>query len=197
MLGGKLAVVCGFGDVGKGAAEALRGQGARVVVTEIDPICALQATMQEGYSVVRLEDVVGPRHRRHRDRRGRRGDGRGHRAVKHNAILGNVGHFDTEIDMAGLRADPRHREERGQAAGPRVDVPGRPLGDRAVQGRLVDLGNATGHPSFVMSNSFANQVLAQIELYTKPGRYPNEVHRLPKHLTRRWRGCTWTPSGRV
>ena len=182
MLGGKLAVVCGFGDVGKGAAEALRGQGARVVVTEIDPICALQATM-EGYTVVRLEDVVetadivvtttG-------------GDdvvmAEDIARMKHNAILGNVGHFDTEIDMAGLARVPGVVKTEIK---PQVHTWTFPDGHAVIvlsEGRLFNLGNATGHPSFVMSNSFTNQVLAQVELYTKPGQYSNDVHRLPKHL---------------
>jgi adenosylhomocysteinase len=182
MLGGKLAVVCGYGDVGKGSAETLRGQGARVVVTEIDPICALQAAM-DGMQVVQLDDVVA------------QGDifitttggtdiitaehlGK----MKHNAIVGNVGHFDDEIDMAGLaklpgiekiEIKPQVHEWRF-ADGHSVIV--------LSEGRLMNLGNATGHPSFVMSNSFTNQAMAQIELWTKPGNYEKQVYVLPKHL---------------
>ncbi|WP_432844918.1 adenosylhomocysteinase [Amycolatopsis sp. CA-161197] len=187
MIGGKLAVVCGYGDVGKGAVEALRGQGARVVVTEIDPICALQAAM-EGLDVVELDDVV------------ERGDifltttgnfgiisAAQMARMKHNAIVANVGHFDNEIDMAGLakvagirklEIKPQVHEWAFPADG------GRPAHSIIVlsEGRLMNLGNATGHPSFVMSNSFANQAIAQIELFTKPGEYPVGVHRLPKLL---------------
>jgi adenosylhomocysteinase len=182
MLAGKLAVVCGFGDVGKGAAEALRGQGARVVVTEIDPICALQAAM-EGYPVVRLDEVV-----RSADVfiTATGGDDIIMAAdlarMKHNAVVGNVGHFDTEIDMAGLARVPGIVKTEIK---PQVHEWTFPDGHAVLvlsEGRLFNLGNATGHPSFVMSNSFANQVLAQIELYTKPGGYANDVHRLPKHL---------------
>ncbi|MFC0435750.1 adenosylhomocysteinase [Kutzneria buriramensis] len=182
MLGGKLAVVCGYGDVGKGAADALRGQGARVVVTEVDPICALQASM-EGLEVVHLDDVV------------HKGDifitTTGNRDIimtehmarmKHNAIVGNVGHFDNEIDMAGLARVPGiHKIE----IKPQVHEWVFPDGHSIIvlsEGRLMNLGNATGHPSFVMSNSFSNQVIAQIELFTKPGDYEREVYRLPKHL---------------
>ncbi|MET7995319.1 adenosylhomocysteinase [Amycolatopsis sp. NPDC005232] len=187
MIGGKLAVVCGYGDVGKGAVEALRGQGARVVVTEIDPICALQAAM-EGLDVVELDDVV------------ERGDifltttgnfgiisAAQMARMKHNAIVANVGHFDNEIDMAGLAKVPgiRKLEIKPQVhewAFPAAE--GRPAHSIIVlsEGRLMNLGNATGHPSFVMSNSFANQAIAQIELFTKPGEYPVGVHRLPKLL---------------
>lgn len=182
MLGGKLAVVCGYGDVGKGAAESLRGQGARVVVTEIDPICALQAAM-DGLQVVRLEDVVAT------------GDifvtttgasdiimAADMAEMKHNAIVANVGHFDTEIDMAGLAKVPGI--ERIQVK-PQVHEWRFPDGHSILvlsEGRLMNLGNATGHPSFVMSSSFTNQMLAQIELFTKPGSYTNQVHLLPKHL---------------
>jgi adenosylhomocysteinase len=182
MLGGKLAVVCGYGDVGKGAVESLRGQGARVVVTEIDPICALQAAM-EGLQVVRLEDVV------------REGDifitttggddiimADDMAKMKHNAIVGNIGHFDTEIDMAGLAAVPGIEKTEIK---PQVHEWRFPDGHSVIvlsEGRLMNLGNATGHPSFVMSNSFTNQVLAQIELFTKPGEYENQVYVLPKHL---------------
>jgi adenosylhomocysteinase len=182
MLGGKLAVVCGYGDVGKGAAESLRGQGARVVVTEIDPICALQAAM-EGLQVVRLEDVVAT------------GDifitttgasdiimAADMARMKHNAIVANVGHFDTEIDLAGLAKVPGI--ERIEVK-PQVHEWRFPDGHSILvlsEGRLMNLGNATGHPSFVMSNSFTNQTMAQIELFTKPGSYANQVYMLPKHL---------------
>jgi adenosylhomocysteinase len=182
MLGGKLAVVCGFGDVGKGAVESLRGQGARVVVTEIDPICALQAAM-EGLSVVRLEDVVreadlfitttGGEDIILADDMAR---------MKHNAIVGNIGHFDTEIDMAGLAAVPGIEKIEIK---PQVHEWRFPDGHSVIvlsEGRLMNLGNATGHPSFVMSNSFSNQAIAQIELFTKPGGYGNQVYVLPKHL---------------
>ncbi len=182
LIGGKLAVVCGFGDVGKGCAESLRGQGARVVVTEVDPICALQAVM-EGFEVVRLDDVVGT------------GDifvtATGNRDIitaahmermKHQAIVGNIGHFDNEIDMAGLAALPGV-----------IKVPIKPQVDKWVfpdghaiivlsEGRLLNLGNATGHPSFVMSCSFTNQTLAQLELYTRAEAYDTKVYVLPKHL---------------
>jgi adenosylhomocysteinase len=182
MLGGKLAVICGYGDVGKGSAESLRGQGARVVVTEIDPICALQAAM-DGFQVATLEDVVetadlfitatgGPDVIRaeHLAR------------MKHNAIVGNVGHFDNEIDMAGLAKLPGVEKITIK---PQVDEWRFADGHSVIvlsEGRLMNLGNATGHPSFVMSNSFTNQTLAQIELFSKPGEYGNEVHVLPKHL---------------
>jgi len=181
MLGGKLAVVCGYGDVGKGAVASLRGQGARVVVTEIDPICALQAAM-DGLQVARLEDVVAeadlvitttgvPDIVRAEDMA----------RMKHNAIVGNVGHFDDEIDMAGLARVPGI--ERTEIK-PQVHEWRFPDGHSVIvlsEGRLFNLGNATGHPSFVMSNSFANQVLAQIELYTKDT-YDKAVYTLPKHL---------------
>jgi adenosylhomocysteinase len=182
MLGGKLAVVCGYGDVGKGAVESLRGQGARVVVTEIDPICALQAAM-DGLQVARLEDVV-----READLFITTTGGEDiimaadMAKMKHNAILGNVGHFDTEIDMAGLAAVPGI--ERIEIK-PQVHEWRFPDGHSVIvlsEGRLMNLGNATGHPSFVMSNSFTNQVIAQIELFTKPGEYENRVYVLPKHL---------------
>jgi adenosylhomocysteinase len=182
MLAGKLAVICGYGDVGKGAVESLRGQGARVVVTEIDPICALQAAM-DGLQVVRVSDVVSEA-----DIFITTTGGRDIIMVedmakmKHNAIVGNVGHFDTEIDMAGL----------GRVAGikkveikPQVHEWTFPDGHAIIvlsEGRLLNLGNATGHPSFVMSNSFTNQTMAQIELYTKQGEYDNQVYVLPKHL---------------
>ncbi len=186
LIGGKVAVVCGYGDVGKGSADSLRGQGARVIVTEIDPICALQAAM-DGYQVTTLEDalphadivitatgnkdVVTVDHMRR---------------MKHNAIVGNIGHFDNEIDMAGLESSGAVRK----TVKPQVDLWTFPeaneLGGTTIivlsEGRLMNLGNATGHPSFVMSNSFTNQVLAQIELFTKTEEYPVGVYVLPKHL---------------
>ena len=182
LIGGKVAVVCGYGDVGKGCAESLRGQGARVIVTEVDPICALQAAM-DGYQVARLDDVVsqadivitatgclGVVSAQQMSR------------MKHNAIVGNIGHFDNEIDMAGLETWDgivRHRIK------PQVDQWVFPDGHGVIvlsEGRLLNLGNATGHPSFVMSNSFTNQVLGQIELFTRPEEYPVGVYTLPKHL---------------
>ncbi|HSJ19880.1 MAG TPA: adenosylhomocysteinase [Nocardioidaceae bacterium] len=182
LIGGKVAVVCGYGDVGKGCAESLRGQGARVVVTEIDPICALQAAM-DGYQVSTLEDVLG------------QADivitATGNkdvvtvdqmRRMKHQAIVGNIGHFDNEIDMAGLERFPGITRKTVK---PQVDVFTFPEGNSVIilsEGRLMNLGNATGHPSFVMSNSFTNQVLAQIELFTKTDEYPVGVYTLPKHL---------------
>jgi adenosylhomocysteinase len=186
LIGGKVAVVCGYGDVGKGCAESLRGQGARVVITEIDPICALQAAM-DGFQVARLEelldvadiyvtatgcrDVITADHMRR---------------MKHQAIVCNIGHFDNEIDMAGLAALPTATKINIK---PQVDE-WQFLGESAEphsiivlsEGRLMNLGNATGHPSFVMSNSFTNQVLAQIELFTKSEMYPLGVYTLPKHL---------------
>jgi adenosylhomocysteinase len=182
MLGGKLAVVCGYGDVGKGTAEALRGQGARVVVTEIDPICALQAAM-DGYQVATLEDVVVSADLFITTTGGTdiiRAEHMG--AMKHNAIVANVGHFDNEIDMAGLAKVPG--VERIEVK-PQVHEWRFPDGHSIIvlsEGRLMNLGNATGHPSFVMSNSFTNQTMAQIELFTKQGEYANEVYVLPKHL---------------
>jgi adenosylhomocysteinase len=182
LIGGKVAVVCGYGDVGKGAAEALRGQGARVIVTEIDPINALQAAM-DGFQVTTLEDVLdtgdifitttGNFNVIMADQITR---------MKHQAIVGNVGHFDNEIDMAGLAKVPgvTKKEIKPQvhewtfADGKSVLV--------LSEGRLLNLGNATGHPSFVMSNSFTNQVIAQIELFTKPEEYPVAVYTLPKIL---------------
>jgi adenosylhomocysteinase len=182
MIGGKVAVICGYGDVGKGCAESLRGQGARVIVTEIDPICALQAAMH-GYQVATLEDVVetadifitatGNKDIITAAHMGR---------MKHQAIVGNIGHFDNEIDIAGL--------ERTQGI-ERINV--KPQVDEWVfadghaiivlsEGRLLNLGNATGHPSFVMSNSFTNQTIAQIELFTKNDEYEKKVYVLPKHL---------------
>jgi adenosylhomocysteinase len=182
LIGGKVAVVCGYGDVGKGCAESLRGQGARVVVTEIDPICALQAAM-DGYQVATLDDVLdvadiiitatGNVNVVTVDQMSK---------MKHQAILGNIGHFDNEIDMAGLEA-PGVAERKNVK--PQVDVWTFPKGNSIIvlsEGRLMNLGNATGHPSFVMSNSFTNQVLAQIELFTKPEAYPVGVYVLPKHL---------------
>jgi adenosylhomocysteinase len=182
MIGGKMAVVCGFGDVGKGCAESLRGQGARVVITEIDPICALQAAMQ-GYEVSTLEEVLGS------------GDifitATGNRDIitaehmkrmKHQAIVGNIGHFDNEIDIAGLAKAPG--VERLNIK-PQVDKWVFPDGHAIIllsEGRLLNLGNATGHPSFVMSSSFSNQTIAQIELFTKNDEYEKKVYVLPKHL---------------
>ncbi|MHB1467654.1 MAG: adenosylhomocysteinase [Solirubrobacteraceae bacterium] len=182
MIGGKVAVVCGFGDVGKGCAESLRGQGARVIVTEIDPICALQAAMQ-GYEVRTLQEVLES------------GDifitATGNRDIitaadmarmKHQAIVGNIGHFDNEIEVAGL-AEVRGIERVNVK--PQVDEWVFPDGHSIIllsEGRLLNLGNATGHPSFVMSNSFTNQVIAQIELFTKGDQYGRAVHVLPKHL---------------
>jgi adenosylhomocysteinase len=185
LIGGKVAVVCGYGDVGKGCAESLRGQGARVIVTEIDPICALQAAM-DGYQVSTLDDVLevadivitatGNKDVVTVEQMAR---------MKHQAILGNIGHFDNEIDMAGLESFPGVERKNVK---PQVDVWTFPAdkGGRSIivlsEGRLMNLGNATGHPSFVMSNSFTNQVLAQVELYTKPEAYPVGVYVLPKHL---------------
>ncbi|MBM3517347.1 MAG: adenosylhomocysteinase [Alphaproteobacteria bacterium] len=182
MLAGKVAVVCGYGDVGKGSAESLRGQGARVVITEIDPICALQAAM-EGYQVITMDeaaplgdifitatgnvDVITIDHMR---------------AMRDRAIVCNIGHFDSEIQIEALRNYPWH-EVKPQVH--EVEFPG---GKRLIvlaEGRLVNLGCATGHPSFVMSASFTNQVLAQIELWSNPGRYARQVYVLPKHLDER------------
>jgi adenosylhomocysteinase len=182
MLGGKVAVVCGFGDVGKGCAESLRAQGARVIVTEIDPICALQAAMQ-GYQVAVLESVVETA-----DLFVTATGNRGiitveHMArMKHQAIVGNIGHFDNEIDMAGLTQYPGVRRNTIK---PQVDEWIFPDGHAIIvlsEGRLLNLGNATGHPSFVMSNSFSNQVIAQVELFTKHDDYDRTVYVLPKHL---------------
>jgi adenosylhomocysteinase len=179
MIAGKIAVVLGYGNVGKGCAQSLRAQGARVWVTEIDPICALQAVM-EGYPVVTMEEAApvadifvtatGNYHVITHDHM---------RAMKHNAIVCNIGHFDDEIDVASLRQYPWENIK------PQVDHVIFPDGKRIIllaEGRLVNLGCATGHPSFVMSNSFCNQVLAQIELWTNPGKYENKVYVLPKHL---------------
>ena len=182
LIGGKVAVVCGYGDVGKGSAESLRGQGARVIVTEIDPICALQAAM-DGFQVTTLEealpladivitatgnrDIVTVAHMQ---------------MMKHQAILGNIGHFDNEIDMAGLAALAGATRTTIK---PQVDKWTLPSGRTIIvlsEGRLLNLGNATGHPSFVMSNSFTNQVMAQMELFTNRGAYAKKVYVLPKHL---------------
>ena len=182
MIGGKACVVLGYGDVGKGCAESLRGQGARVIVTEIDPICALQAAM-EGYQVATLEDVVetadifitatGNKDVISAEQMSR---------MKHQAIVGNIGHFDNEIDMAGLaKTSGIERIE----VKPQVHEWRFPDGHSIIvlsEGRLLNLGNATGHPSFVMSNSFTNQVIAQIELFTKTESYDKQVYVLPKHL---------------
>jgi adenosylhomocysteinase len=188
MLAGKVAVVCGYGDVGKGCAQSLRGQGARVVITEIDPICALQALM-EGYAVRTIEDVVSE------------GDvfvtatgnfnviTPAHMAkMKHNAIVGNIGHFDNEIDMAGLAKVPGIKKlniKNPHEHGNQVDQWTFPDGHSVIvlaAGRLLNLGCATGHPSFVMSNSFSNQVIAQIELFSNTANYDKAVYVLPKHL---------------
>jgi len=182
MLAGKTAVVCGYGDVGKGSSESLRAQGARVIVTEIDPICALQAAM-EGFQVARLDDVI------------EQADviitATGNKDIvmvadmqrmKHNAILGNIGHFDNEIDVAGLAKLPGVQRNNIK---PQVDEWIFPEGHSIIllsEGRLLNLGNATGHPSFVMSNSFTNQTIAQIELWTKNDDYQTQVYVLPKHL---------------
>ena len=182
LMGGKVAVVCGYGDVGKGSAESLRGQGARVIVTEIDPICALQAAM-DGYQVLPIEDVI--------DSADIFITATGNKDVisvehmsqmKHQAIVGNIGHFDNEIDIAGLQQYPGIKRRNIK---PQVDEWIFPDGHSIImlsEGRLLNLGNATGHPSFVMSNSFTNQVLAQIELFTKIDEYELGVHVLPKHL---------------
>ncbi len=185
LIGGKIAVICGYGDVGKGCAEALRGQRARVIITEIDPICALQAAM-DGYQVSRLEDVIEEADifvtatgnlriitAEHMSR------------MKHQAIVGNIGHFDNEIDITGLGRLPGIRRNTIK---PQVDEWIFPDGHSIIvlsEGRLLNLGNATGHPSFVMSSSFTNQVLAQIELFTRTDQYPLGVHVLPKQLDER------------
>jgi adenosylhomocysteinase len=182
LIGGKLVVVCGFGDVGKGCAESLSGQGARVVVTEIDPICALQAAM-EGYQVVRLEDVVSSADIFITATGNRDVITREHMAqMKHQAIVGNIGHFDNEIDMAGLATFDGIRKINIK---PQVDEWVFPDGHSILvlsEGRLLNLGNATGHPSFVMSNSFTNQVIAQIELFAQPDAFDKKVYTLAKHL---------------
>ncbi len=182
MIGGKVAVVCGFGDVGKGCAESLRGQGARVVITEIDPICALQAAMQ-GYEVKTLEDVIDSADifittTGNKDIITAQDMAR----MKHQAIVGNIGHFDNEIDIAGLAKVPGIQRLNIK---PQVDKWTFPDGHAIImlsEGRLLNLGNATGHPSFVMSNSFSNQTIAQIELFTKNDEYDKRVYVLPKHL---------------
>ena len=182
LIGGKVAVVCGYGDVGKGAAESLRGQGARVIITEIDPICALQAAM-DGYQVKRLENVLGEADLVITTTGNKNVVMVEHMArMKHQAILGNIGHFDNELDMAGLARYPGIRRVNIK---PQVDEWVFPNGNTILvlsEGRLLNLGNATGHPSFVMSNSFSNQVIAQIELFTKHEEYDKEVFRLPKKL---------------
>jgi adenosylhomocysteinase len=182
LIGGKVAVICGYGDVGKGCAESLRGQGARVIVTEVDPICALQAAM-DGYQVSRLEDVI--------DVADIIITATGNRDIvtvadmermKHQAILGNIGHFDNEIDMAGLAGAPGVLRETIK---PQVDKWTFSSGRSIIvlsEGRLLNLGNATGHPSFVMSNSFTNQTMAQIELFTNAASYEKKVYVLPKAL---------------
>jgi adenosylhomocysteinase len=181
MMAGKVAVVCGYGDVGKGSAQSLKGAGARVVVTEIDPICALQAAM-DGFAVQTLEDVVGQADIFVTATGNKDVITVDHmRQMKDMAIVCNIGHFDNEIQVAGLR------NFKWTNIKPQVDLVHFPAGNRVVllsQGRLVNLGNATGHPSFVMSASFTNQTLAQIELFTnaKTGKYKNEVYVLPKHL---------------
>ncbi|MBT0770326.1 adenosylhomocysteinase [Kineosporia sp. J2-2] len=182
LIGGKVAVVCGYGDVGKGAAESLRGQGARVIVTEVDPICALQAAM-DGYQVATVEDVLAV------------GDffitttgnfdvitATHMQGMKDKAVVGNIGHFDNEIDMAGLAKVPGVTKTEIK---PQVHEWTFPDGRSIIvlsEGRLLNLGNATGHPSFVMSNSFSNQVIAQIEIFTKREEYDTQVYVLPKHL---------------
>ncbi|HUZ84120.1 MAG TPA: adenosylhomocysteinase [Gaiellales bacterium] len=185
MLAGKLCVVCGYGDVGKGSAQSLSAQGARVVVTEVDPICALQAQMN-GYDVQTLDDVIEQADVVITATGNRDIVGVEHMArMKHNAVLGNIGHFDNEIDMAGLAA--LEGVERDPIK-PQVDRWVFPDGHAIIvlsEGRLLNLGNATGHPSFVMSNSFSNQTVAQIELFTNPDAYPLGVHVLPKHLDER------------
>ncbi|MFI0468011.1 adenosylhomocysteinase [Saccharopolyspora sp. 5N102] len=182
LIGGKVAVVCGYGDVGKGSAESLRGQGARVIVTEVDPICALQAAM-DGYQVTTLEEVVGIADIFVTTTGNFNIITAEHMAgMKHQAIVGNIGHFDNEIDMAGLEKVPGVRK---QEIKPQVHEYVFEDGHSIIvlsEGRLLNLGNATGHPSFVMSNSFANQTIAQIELFTKPGEYEKQVYVLPKHL---------------
>ena len=182
LIGGKAALVCGYGDVGKGCAEALKAQGARVAVTEVDPINALQA-MMDGFEVKTVEQAIGWADIVITSTGNKDIITLDHmRAMKHQAILGNIGHFDNEIDMAGLEkaADVTRINIK-----PQVDEFVFPDGHSIIvlsEGRLLNLGNATGHPSFVMSNSFSNQVIAQIELWTKNDEYDNEVYRLPKHL---------------
>ena len=182
LIGGKVAVVCGYGDVGKGCAESLKGQGARVIVTEIDPICALQAAM-DGFQVTTLDEVVATADIFVTSTGNRDVITAQHMAqMKHQAIVGNIGHFDNEIDMAGLAATPGIQRVNIK---PQVDEWTYPDGHSVIvlsEGRLLNLGNATGHPSFVMSNSFTNQVIAQVELFTHPDSYQQRVYTLPKHL---------------
>ncbi|MBM9596263.1 adenosylhomocysteinase [Roseitranquillus sediminis] len=179
MMAGKVAVVCGYGDVGKGSAASLRGAGARVKVTEVDPICALQAAM-DGYEVVLLEDVVSSADIFVTTTGNKDVIRLEHmREMKDMAIVGNIGHFDNEIQVAALK---NHKWTRVKDQVDLIEMPG---GNRIIllsEGRLLNLGNATGHPSFVMSASFTNQVLAQIELWTKADQYAPGVHVLPKHL---------------
>jgi adenosylhomocysteinase len=182
LIGGKAALVCGYGDVGKGCAEALKAQGARVAVTEIDPINALQA-MMDGFEVKTVEEAIGWADIVITATGNKDIITLDHmRSMKDKAILGNIGHFDNEIEMARLERDPNIRRINIK---PQVDEFIFPDGHSIIvlsEGRLLNLGNATGHPSFVMSNSFSNQVIAQIELWTKNDQYDNEVYRLPKHL---------------
>jgi adenosylhomocysteinase len=182
MIAGKTALICGYGDVGKGCAQSLRGQGARVLIAEIDPICALQAAM-DGYQVVTLEDVVETADIFITATGNRDVIGAGHmERMKHQAIVGNIGHFDNEIDMAGLaRVSGVERVN----VKPQVDEWRFADGHSIIvlsEGRLLNLGNATGHPSFVMSNSFTNQTIAQVELFSKNDEYEKQVYVLPKHL---------------
>jgi adenosylhomocysteinase len=182
LIGGKSVLICGYGDVGKGCAESLKGQGARVTVTEIDPINALQALM-EGFDVKTVEEAIGDADIVITATGNKDIITLDHmRAMKDKAILGNIGHFDNEIDMAGLERDSKIRRINIK---PQVDEFVFSDGKSIIvlsEGRLLNLGNATGHPSFVMSNSFSNQVIAQIELWTKNDEYDNEVYRLPKKL---------------
>jgi adenosylhomocysteinase len=179
MIAGKVAVVCGYGDVGKGSAQSLRGLGATVMITEIDPICALQAAM-EGYRVVTLDDVVGQADIFVTTTGNKEIITAAHMAkMRDQAIVCNIGHFDNEIDIAGIK------DLQWENIKPQVDHVVFPDGKRIIllaEGRLINLGCATGHPSFVMSNSFTNQTLAQIELFTRGEQYKNEVYVLPKHL---------------
>jgi len=181
MMAGKVVVVAGYGDVGKGTAASFRGAGARVIVTEIDPICALQAAM-DGYEVKKM-DNSSPRANIVCTATGNKNivTERHFRLMKDKTVVCNIGHFDNEIDMAWLNKNYGHTKSEIK---PQVDLYNIEGNDIIVlaEGRLVNLGCATGHPSFVMSNSFTNQVLAQIELYTNKGKYPNEVFTLPKHL---------------
>jgi adenosylhomocysteinase len=182
LIGGKVALVCGYGDVGKGCAQSLRGQGARVVISEIDPICALQAAM-DGYQVATVEDMVATADIFVTATGNRSVITAEHMAaMKHQAIVGNIGHFDNEIDMAGLARVPGIEKV---AVKPQVDKWVFPDGHAVIvlaEGRLLNLGCATGHPSFVMSNSFTNQVMAQVELFTNRDSYEPRVYVLPKHL---------------